>query len=239
MSSTDVVATTTETHLVGGGLALLPRVNLLPPEIAELRTFRQLQAGLGGAVAAALVILGFLVVAAGNGVSDANEELASAQSENVTLKRQTTQYANVNAIYAAAAASEAQLSTAMGDEVRFSQMMNDFSLAIPSTVWVTSLAMTTSAPAAPAAPTAPVAPGAPVVPSTSGIGILTAAGVGFSHNDVAVWLEAIAGLKAFSNPYFATSTEGKIGGRTIVNFSSTATINSTALSGRYTKPVGG
>lgn len=225
-TTTDAVAT--DTQLIGGGLALLPRVNLLPPEIAERRAFRQVQAGLGGAVAAAVVALGFLVVAAGSGVTKANEDLASAQTQNASLRKQTAQYANVNAIYAAAAAAEAQLSTAMGDEVRFSQMLNDFSLAIPSTVWVTSLSLSTGAVSAPTATPA----------ATPEIGTLTVAGMGFSHNDVAVWLEAIAGLKAFSDPYFGASSESLIAGRTVVSFSSTAGINSTALSGRYAKRIG-
>ena len=46
-----------------------------------------------------------------NGVSDANEELAASQSENKSLKRQTAQYANVSAIYAAAAAAQTQLAS--------------------------------------------------------------------------------------------------------------------------------
>jgi Tfp pilus assembly protein PilN len=235
--STTTEAVATETQLIGGGLATLPRVNLLPPEIAEHRAFRRIQFGLGGAVAAAVVVLGFLVVAASNGVSDANEELAASQAENTSLRRQTAQYANVTALYAAAAAAQTQLATAMGDEIRFSQMMNDFSLAIPSTVWVTSLNLVATPPVAPVAG-APATAAAPVA-GPPVLGTLAVTGKGFNHKDVAVWLEAIAGLKAFSDPYFSSSSEGLIGKRKVVTFASTANINSAALSGRYSKPVGG
>ena len=54
-----------------------------------------------------------------------------------------------------------------------------------------------------------------------GIGTVTFSGVGFNHDDVAVWLESLAKQKGYANPYFSTSTEALIGTRTTVNFAST------------------
>jgi hypothetical protein len=82
--------------------------------------------------------------------------------------------------------------------------------------------------------TAPVAFGG-VLP----IGTMTDTGVGFTHNDVALWLDAIAGLdKTYANPYFTNSTGALIGTRRTVNFNANAVVLSTAQSGRYKTAAG-
>ena len=73
----------------------------------------------------------------------------------------------------------------------------------------------------------------------SGIGTVTFVGVGFSHDDVAVWLESLAKQKGYKDPYFSNSTEALIGTRKTVNFTSTVTLTPEALSGAYTAPAGG
>ncbi len=119
------------------------------------------------------------------------------------------------------------LTQAMGEEVRWSRFMNDLSLTVPDNVWVKNVAFT-QAPRRPAAGR-----------SRARDRHVTFTGVGFAHDDVAVWLEALAKQKGFANPYFANSTEALLGSRKTVNFTSTATLTSAALSGRYTAPAGG
>lgn len=225
---------TAETRLIGTGVGLLPRVNLLPPEIAERRTFRRIQFGLGAAVLASVGVVALLFVSASQSVTTANEELASETTKNTSLKADAAKFRNVTAVYAAAAAAQSQLTTAMGDEVRYSQLLNDLSLSVPSNVWVKNIAFSSSAPVA-------VVPGATgAAAPAAGIGTFTVTGVGFSHDDVAVWLESIAGLKTYSNPYFSNSTEALLGlTKKTVNFTSTAQVTPAAYSGRYTKPLGG
>jgi hypothetical protein len=64
-------------------------------------------------------------------------------------------------------------------------------------------------------------------------------GIGFSHNDVALWLDAIAGLsKTYANPYFSNSTGSLLGKRLVVNFNTNAVVLSTAQSGRYKTAAG-
>ncbi|MDX6224922.1 MAG: type pilus assembly protein PilN [Frankiales bacterium] len=205
----------------------LPRVNLLPPEIAETRRFRRIQIGLGGAVLGAVGIVALLYVAATSSVSSAQSNLDTANSTHTQLTAETAKYRDVTAVYARAAAAQAMLTQAMGEEVRYSQLMNDLSLSVPETVWLKNVSFTQTALAA-------ATPGA-----TPGIGTLTVTGVGFSHDDVAVWLESLAGQKSYANPYFSGSTEALMGTRKTVNFSSTATLTPAAYSGRYTKPAGG
>jgi Tfp pilus assembly protein PilN len=159
-------------------------------------------------------------------VSSAQTSLNQAQSQTTSLQAEMAKYNNVTAVYGAAAAAQAQLTTAMGQEVRYSQLLHDLSLSVPSTVWLKSLTYTQTPPTA--VGTAGTAP----------VGTVTVAGVGFNHDDLALWLESLAGLKAYSNVYFSNATESLIGARKVVNFSSTADMTPAALSGRYLKPLG-
>ena len=221
-----------ETRLIGTGASLLPRVNLLPPEIAEKRAFRRVQLGLGAAVVATLGVVGLVYVGASHSVTSASDDLQSAQSQQSTLQAESAKYRNVTAIYAAADNARAQLASAMGDEVRYSQLLNDLSLSIPSNVWVKSIGF---AAAAPGAATATLAGASSAL---APVAQFTMSGVAFSHDDVAQWLDAIAGLKTYDSPYFSSSTESLMGPRKVVNFTSTANVTPQALSGRY-KPNGG
>ncbi len=212
---------TSESRLVGSSTALLPRVNLLPPEIAEGRTVRRIQVGLGAALAVTVFAVGAAYVAATHSVTSATDELAVATATQSQLQSQVTKLQAQTAIYGQAEAARVQLATAMGDEVRFSQMLNDLSLTVPGNVWLKNLTYNSAA------------------TPTGGIGTMSVTATAFAHDDVASWLEAIAGVKAYANPYFANSTEGLLGTRQVVNFTATADVTSKALSNRYNKPAGG
>ncbi|MCU1623355.1 MAG: Fimbrial assembly family protein [Frankiales bacterium] len=209
----------------------LPRVNLLPPEIAETAMLRKVQVSLGVGLVATVGVVGLLFVSASHSVSSANSDLDRASSQSTSLIKQKASYANVTATYDAAAAAQAQLTTAMGQEVRYSQLLHDLSLSVPSTVWLKSLTYTQVAPAAPA-------PGAAGTAAAASIGTLAVTGVGFDHDDLALWLESLGGQKNYSDPYFSASNETLMGTRKTVNFTSTANLTPAALSGRYTKPLG-
>ena len=212
---------------VGTGVVVLPKVNLLPPEIAESARFRKVQMGLAGGVLAAIGVVAMLYVGASGSLSDANSELETSQATGAQLQGEAAKYNDVTAVYAQAAAAQAMLTQAMGEEVRYSQFLNDLSLTVPENVWIKDVTFTQAA-AAPA-----------VGGTVPGIGSVTFSGVGFKHDDVAVWLESLAKQKGYANPYFSSSTEALIGTRTTVNFSSTVTLTADALSKRYTAPAGG
>lgn len=222
---------TQDDRLVVTSSMRLPRVNLLPPEIAEKAAFRKVQVGLAAAALTAVGVTALLYVSAAHGVSTAQGDLDGATAQNTNLQRQSAQYANVTAVYNQAAAAQATLTSAMGDEIRWSQMLNDLSLTIPSNVWLSNLAYTSGGAAA--------APGTAAAPGSAAVGNFTATATAFSHDDVAVWLESIAGLKTYANPYFTTSAESLLGRRKVVTFTTTAAVTPAALSGRYTKPLGG
>ena len=212
---------------VGTGHPVLPRVNLLPPEIAETARFRRIQTGLGGGLLVAVGVVALLYVGAVGSVNDATTELETANTQNTALRAETAKFAEVQAVYARAAAAQAMLTQAMGEEIRFSQYLNDLSLTVPDNVWLKNVTFAQAA----------TVPG--LGETEPGVGTVTFTGVGFDHDDVAVWLESLATQKGYANPYFTSSTKALIGKRETVDFTSTVTMTPESLSGRYTTPAGG
>lgn len=216
-------------------LAALPRVNLLPSEIAAANRLRKVQVGLGAGVAASVVLVGALAVMAAGQVSDARSGLDAAKAQGTALEAEQAKYADVPKVYAAVEARKAQLEQAMGKEIRWSYFLNDLSLRTPAKVWLTQM---TAAETVDASALAPVA--APATPTygTAGIGTIKFTGKGYTHNDVAAWLRALGAQPGLADPYFTKSTKEKIGNEDSVTFDSQAVITEKALSGRYTDKAG-
>lgn len=208
---------------------LLPRVNLLPPEITERVRLRRIQMVLAAGLVATVGIIGLLHASAAAGRTNASEELELVTARNTALQVEARDLSHVNVVYDQAAAAQELLTSAMREEVRFSQFIDGLSRSVPEHVWLKNITFTQHA----AGATATAAPGA-----TPGIGTVTFTGVGFRHEDVAAWLESLTTQKGFTDPYVTDSTAGRIGSRSIVSFTSTATLTSDALSGRYTDEAG-
>jgi Tfp pilus assembly protein PilN len=208
-------------------LATLPRVNLLPPEIAERLRVRKLQAGLGAAVALSVVGVGAAYLMAHSSATNAKNDLAAAEAETARLQTQVAQYAGDETMRAQLTAEQSMLATAMGPEVQWSHYLNDLTLRIPDNVWVSQLSITTGSQGTQAAAT-----------PTGAIGTVNVSGTAFTHDDVATWLDSLAKEKGYANPYFSNSTEAFIGPRRIVNFTSSTVVTTDALSNRYTRPAG-
>jgi hypothetical protein len=83
---------------------------------------------------------------------------------------------------------------------------------------------------------APTTPEAAVI--TPGIGSIQFSGKGYTHNDVAAWLDALAKQKGLTQPYFTSSTVEEIGTEKAVTFESQATLTEDALSGRFAQKAG-
>lgn len=219
-------------------LASLPRVNLLPPEIEQRQRLAKIKTGLGAGVVAAVAAVGVLVVMANGAVGDAQDGLDAAKARETQLKQQQAAYAEVPQVYAQVEAAQAQLTQAMGKEVRWSYFLNDLSLRVPAKVWLTSLTVTEDVDGVAAAgSTAPATPAAGTY-GVPGIGSVTFEGYGYQHNDVAAWLDALAKQKGLTQAYFTNSSTEKIGEEAAVKFSSQATLTDEALSKRYTPKAG-
>jgi Tfp pilus assembly protein PilN len=214
-------------------LSTLPQVNLLPPEIEQERRFRRTQLGLGAGVVASLGVVAVLFLAANSQVSSAQGDLADSKRQTSQLEVKAAEYSQVPLVYAQVEAAKAQLELAMGKEIRWSFYLNDLSLKIPNSVWLTTMTVTPNEAAASAAP---VAAGGSYL--QTGIGEVTFDGHALKHNDVAAWLDSLAKQKGYTQPYFTESTKELIGTREVVKFRSQVTVTEDALSKRYVQKAG-
>ena len=217
--------------VVGTSSVRLPRVNLLPPEIHEAAKFRRFQLAMAGAGVAAVAVVGGLTYMAHNDVSKAKAQVTAAQAEKTSLMKQQASLQYVADIRSQVDAKKAMLVQAMAPEIRWSYYMTDLSLRIPDHVWLTNV----TASEASAQPTTSTTSSALTQP---GIGSVTFAGIAFSHDDVATWLDSLAKERGFTNVYFSNSTKGQLGPRSIVTFTSSVSLSQAALSGRFTAVEG-
>ena len=241
-----VMTEATSTSLVTQ-VAAMPRVNLLPPEIAEAARKRQLRLFVVGAGVAAAVGVGLLYTGAAAQANQAADDLAAAQAVTATLQARVAEFSEVPKVYAQVAAAETQLTQAMSQEVRFSFLLNDLSLTIPNRVWLDNLAI--EQPFAPVEAGAPVPGTVPLDPATApvtgtfgapGIATITFEGFALEHNDVATWLDSLTKQPAYADPEFSTSVAEEIEGTgvTAVRSTSSVTVTDQAYSGRYTEQGG-
>jgi type IV pilus assembly protein PilN len=213
------------------GVPVMPSVNLMPPEIAEAARFRRFQLAMGGAVVAAVAVVGLLYGQAHGSVSSAQTQLAQSQTQHTALSNQLASLQSVQNVYTQVAAKQSTLSQAMGDEIRWSSYLNDLSLRIPDKVWLSTVSASETGSTA----TVPTTVSAT---APAGIGTVTFSGTAFTHDDVATWLEVLAKERGYTNAYFTNSSESMIGPRSVVTFSSSVVLDDKAKSGRYSKPAG-
>ena len=216
---------TTQTVVRTGNL---PKVNLLPPEIAEGARFRSAQWVMGLALAAAVASVGALTYLAAGDVSTAQDQLTSAQATGATLQSQVAKYSQVPVVYAERATAKAQLDQAMSQEVQYSYVLNDLSLTMPAGVWLTNITITQ-----------PVdLPG-----SIKGAwgnpanGSVTMIGNASSLPQVAGWLQALATQKSYLDPYLTSTQSTTAQGQSTAGytFTSSVALAPQALSNRYSR----
>lgn len=201
------------------GRAVLPRVNLLPPEIAERQQLRRVQAGTGLGVLAALGATLLLYVAAGSSVTEAQESVYAASAERSRLVQEAGAFRDVTAVYTRTAAAESMLVDAMAEEVRWSRLLDELSRRVPEGVFLTELGYTQA-------------------PGASGIGTVTASGTALDHDDLAGWLRVLADQEGHAGATLQSATERRLAGRTVVDFATSVSLTPQVLSDRYTRDGG-
>jgi Tfp pilus assembly protein PilN len=211
---------------------VMPQVNLMPPEIAEAERLHRLQRAMVGAVLVSAVVVGGLYWHTKQGVTSAQNELTASKAQNTSLQGKYASLNDVQTVFSQVQAKQDLVQLAMGQEIRWSFMLNDLTTSEPNNVWLTAITATeTSAPgSAPAS-----AAGAAV---TSGVGTVLFTGDAFHHNDVANWLDSMAKVHGYADPTFTSSTKIAIGPQGLVRFGGGVDLSANALSHRYTPKAG-
>jgi Tfp pilus assembly protein PilN len=209
--------------------ARLPRVDLMPREIAARRRERKLLAGLGAGLLAVIAVVVAVYVGAVHSEHQAQDSLDAADARHAQLQHQLGQLDDVAQTYAQESAREAQLKQALAPEVRWSAYLADLSLRIPHHVWLTNVSVTENVDDSNQVGAASTS--STGTPAPEGIGSVTLSGTAFKHDDVASWLDSLARERGYANPYFSSSTKGKVGDKDTVTFSSTVTLTKHALCG--------
>jgi Tfp pilus assembly protein PilN len=204
----------------------VPRVNLLPPEIVEGRRLRRTKGVLAGSLVAVIAALGGVYALQLQTSHRAQNDLDEAQTRGVHLKAQQQKYADVPATIAAIDAAETARATAMANDVEWYRTMTNFAVTLPSNVWFTTLQLQLNAGTGAAVPQGP------------GIGQISVTGQALDHPDVATWLDVLGRQPGVSNAYFSSSSKTKVGSKTVVTFTSTATLTDESLSHRYDRKQG-
>lgn len=228
------------TTLTAGRVTELPRVNLLPPEVAQAARFRRMQALLALIVVVALVGVAMAYLAASGQVTAAEDDLAGAQQQNTALKAEAAQYAEVPKVQAELAQGQADLAVAMAPEVRWSFYLNDLSLSVPSNVRLTNMAVSEPVPMPGADLTTATEAGVVSPLGTPGIATITFEGNAVNYDAVASWLRMLAQQKGYTDPTVTQvddATEDGMAGH-VYHFSSSVTVTEEALSGRYNSTAG-
>lgn len=218
--------------LVAAGL---PRVNLLPTEILEVRRLRIVQSWLGALVAVALLVVAGLWVLADREAATEQERLDTVSARQAGLDREAGTLLYVTETYRRVEERQLLLTTAMRGEVLWSRLLTDISLTVPDDVWLTSMTVAPVVPSAESTGTA-AAPATVVAPDE--VATITFVGKAIDHDDVSVWLETLARQKAFTGVYFSDSKSEKIGSTDVVTFTSTGTVTTAALNPAYLVPAG-
>jgi Tfp pilus assembly protein PilN len=214
------------------GPVVMPQVNLMPPEIAESERLHRVQRAMAGAALLSALAVGGLYWHAKQGVSSAQNQLTASQAQHTSLQTKYNGLNDVQQVFTQVQSKQELVQQAMGQEIRWSFMLNDLTTSVPNNVWVTGFTATeTSAPGSTAAQSA-------TGTAASGIGNLSFSGVAFHHDDVASWLDSMSKVKGFVDPTFSSSIKAAIGTRIVVDFSSSVTLSTSALSNRYTTKTG-
>jgi len=229
------------TTLTPTRLAQMPRVNLLPPEIAAAAQLRRLKLILGLVVLAAmvLVVLGFL--AASSRIGAAEDSLAASEAEGAKLQSDVAAYAEVPQVLAAVGTAQVNLETAMTPEIRWSFYLNDLSLTIPRSTRLSSMTAVNDAAAAQLAGT--LATTATVVTPMGQVpmGSITFSGKSTDFDAVAAWLQSLAKQKGYMEPSAQSVTKSDTAGTqgTFYDVESNTQLSLEASSDRYLEIANG
>jgi len=204
---------------------MMRQINLLPPEIAQRRRAREITLMIGAAGLALVGLLVLILLVQTARVAGERGKLRDVQNQNAALQSRVNELEFVAQNQAELANKQKLLETLTQNEVRWSVILNDISIRIPSDVWLTSFSGAVSAPVKQPA-------------GAASFGTISFGGATFTHLDVAKWLSRLEDINEFSFPYLTLSSKSGAAepGTETVTFNSTVELTTDAL--RRNQPGG-
>ncbi|MFM7615888.1 MAG: type IV pilus assembly protein PilM [Actinomycetes bacterium] len=221
------------------GLAPGRRINLLGDQGSTLdrRTLATIGAAVGGGL---LLVLGLLTLLANGQLSDARDARDEAQARNAALEAEAAKYADAQAQAATVEGLRTQAETVLATDVSWARMLQEIARTIPNDSWLTTFqgsvaTAETSSTVAPGTTTIAGAPGVATTPAAgTKIGTASFGATGLDFTSVASWIQRIGEIPSFTNLWVpnATKDSSSATSRSLVTYSSTADITTSAISER-------
>jgi hypothetical protein len=204
------------------------RVNLLPQEVAAERTARRTSLLTGAAVLFFVVVLGLVYLLQGNELRQAERERDDVQAEVSQLQAELATLEQFRQLANELEARNALLAAAMGQEISFARVMNDLSLAFPTSASLRELRIIAVQEDQFAAPVEEV---------SFGEAVANVAYEGYSVERFAPGVETVIiefdKVRGFFSTYLNTAGVEEIGTTDVTAFQGTVRLDEQALTRRY------
>jgi type IV pilus assembly protein PilM len=201
------------------------RIDFCPPVKRSFRLTGAMGRRLAVAAAVVLVVLGGLTARSVLALRSERSNLAAQERVNATVQTELARYDPLRRLSSDLDADRKRVQAALAGDVSWTRFLDTLVGSMPSTVWLESLQVQTAPPTTSASTQSGATP-------TAGLGTLQITGVGLDYPAVADWLRQVAADPAVTNLTVGSLTETALGSRTVVNFSSTATLTPAARSDR-------
>lgn len=184
------------------GAALLPQVNLLPPEVRAARSVRRVKGWLGISFVLSLLVVAGVYLLGTMEKSRAQDELDTARRETDALLAEQATYAEVPRVLQALARAENAAHLVEGAEIRWDEYLAAIEAIIGDRVAISTLAVTQ---VDEGQEPNPLDPEAIAVMTFSGIATSPIDGPAFADS-----LEALPGLEAVRTEVMTLTGEGEL-----------------------------
>ncbi|GLY30589.1 hypothetical protein [Kineosporia sp. NBRC 101731] len=208
--------------------APVPKVNLLPVEILEGRSFRRTQMVLAGVIILVVGAIGAGTVIETRAVDDAQAEADAAQARVTKLQEKQTEYASVPQVIAQIAAAEAARTSIYSSDVRWYRYLTQIDRARPTGVELQGITVTLSVTDAASTGTSTTD-----VLTPSGIGSIQFTGTGDEYSQASAWMESIAKVGGLTGATLSSASMAGAADTGGMTFSTSVVMTEDALSGRY------
>jgi Tfp pilus assembly protein PilN len=175
-------------------------------------------------------------------LSDAKDNLSSQEATNAKLQKQVDALAEAQKDQTKIEAIQAQVTKILQTDVSWAVMLQEIARTIPDDTWltafqgaVTSDAAATSAAANTAAGIAgsTATPGTATTPAPGALtGTVSFSATGLDFTSISSWITRVSDIPSYSNLWVPTASATQLGGRTVVNFTSNASLTNQARSDR-------